>query len=189
MAWRQAVRVQAEKSNAYARKSRKVTIRSRCPKVPARRAGPRNPVPTVRTPRIIHVTATNASGASHPATPQPRSQPLPPPVYRTPKPKQFGWVATLIAVVGAFAVGAAVVRLGSRDTTTTPAATASVTQTAPNGEPNEEPTEEPTAAGFTPRKSDSVIGIKILEQKCLGCAGCSVTYPIKPKYVGTQELN
>ena len=106
-------------------------------------------MPTVRTPRIIHVTATNASGASHPATPQPRSQPLPPPVYRTPKPKQFGWVATLIAVVGAFAVGAAVVRLGSRDTTATPAATASVTQTAPNGEPNEEPTKEPTAAGFT----------------------------------------
>jgi hypothetical protein len=142
-------------------------------------------VPTVRTPRIIHVTATDASGATHPATPQP----LPRSVYQTPKPKQFGWVAMIIAVVGAFAVGAAVVALGSRDTTTTPAATASVTQTAPNGEPNEEPTEEPTAAGFTPRKSDSVIGIKILEQKCLGCAGCSVTYPIKPKYVGTQELN
>jgi hypothetical protein len=91
VAWRQAVRVQAEKSNAYARKGRNVTIRPRCPKVPARRAGPRNPVPTVRTPRIIHVTATDASGATHPATPQPRSQPLPPTVYRTPKPKQFGW--------------------------------------------------------------------------------------------------
>jgi hypothetical protein len=57
------------------------------------------------------------------------------------------------------------------------------------GEPNEEPTEEPTAAGFTPRKSDFEIGIKILEKKCFGSAGCSVTYRIKPEYVGTQELN
>ena len=24
---------------------------------------------------------------------------------------------------------------------------------------------------------------------CFGSAGCSVTYRIKPKYVGTQELN
>jgi hypothetical protein len=56
-------------------------------------------------------------------------------------------------------------------------------------EPNEEPTEEPTAAGFTPRKSDFEIGIKILEKKCFGSAGCSLTYRIKPKYVGTQELN
>ena len=51
------------------------------------------------------------------------------------------------------------------------------------------PIEEPTAAGFTPRKSDFEIGIEILEKKCFGSACCSVTYRIKPKYVGTQELN
>jgi hypothetical protein len=56
---------------------------------------------------------------------------------------------------------------------------------ASNDEPNEEPTEEPTAAGFTTRKSDSELGIKILEKKCFGSAGCSVTYRIKPTYVGT----
>jgi hypothetical protein len=93
----------------------------------------------------------------------------------------------IIAVVGAFAVGAAVVALGSRDTTATPAATASVTQTAPNDEPNEEPTEELTAAGFTPRKSDFEIGIKILEKKCFGSAGCSVTYRIKPSASGHRS--
>jgi hypothetical protein len=59
----------------------------------------------------------------------------------------------IIAVVGAFEVGAAVLALGSTDTTGTPAATTTMTGTAPNGEPNEGPTEEPTAAGFTPRKS------------------------------------
>jgi hypothetical protein len=48
---------------------------------------------------------------------------------------------------------------------------------APNDEPNEEPTEEPTAAGFTTRKSDFEIGIKILEKKCFGSAVCSVTLP------------
>jgi hypothetical protein len=58
-----------------------------------------------------------------------------------------------------------------------------------NDEPNEEPTEEPTTAGFTPRKSDFEIGIKILDKKCFGSVGCSVTYRSKPKYVGTQELN
>jgi hypothetical protein len=56
---------------------------------------------------------------------------------------------------------------------------------APNDEPNEEPTEEPTAAGFTSRKSDFEIGIKIREKKCFGSVGCSATYRIKLKYVGT----
>lgn len=45
------------------------------------------------------------------------------------------------------------------------------------------------AGGFTTRKSDFEIGIKILENRCFGSAGCSVTYRIKPRYVGTQELN
>src|SRR4029453_5116766 len=55
----------------------------------------------------------------------------------------------------------------------------------PNAETNQEPIEGRTAAGFTTRKSDFEIGIKILEKKCFGSAGCSVTYRIKPKYVGT----
>jgi hypothetical protein len=55
-----------------------------------------------------------------PTQPGPQAQPLPPPVYRTTKPKQFGWVAMIIAVVGAFGVGAAVVALGRTDTTGTP---------------------------------------------------------------------
>jgi hypothetical protein len=45
------------------------------------------------------------------------------------------------------------------------------------------------AAWFTTPMSDFEIGIKILEKKCFGSAGCSVTYQVKPKYVGTQELN
>jgi hypothetical protein len=69
----------------------------------------------------------------------------------------------------------------------TPPAT-TVTETAPNDEPTEEPTDEPTADGLTPTKSDFEIGIKILEKMCFGSAGCSITYRIKPKYVGTQEL-
>ncbi|HEX6760760.1 MAG TPA: hypothetical protein VF086_20465 [Propionibacteriaceae bacterium] len=112
-----------------------------------------------------------------------------PAVYRSPRPEQFGWIAVIIAVVGAFGVGAAVLALGSRDTTGTPAATTTMNETAPNDEPNEESTEEPAAAGFTPRKSDSEIGIEILDKNSFGAAGCSVTYQIKPKYVGTQELN
>jgi hypothetical protein len=120
-----------------------------------------------------------------PTQPVPQAQLLPPPVYQTPNPKKFGWVAMIIAVVGASGVGAAVAVLGSTDTTGTPAARTTVTKTAPNDEAHEEPT-EPTAAGFTPR---SHIGIKILQKKCFGSAGCSVIYPIRPKYVGTQELN
>jgi hypothetical protein len=56
---------------------------------------------------------------------------------------------------------------------------------APNDDPNEVPTVEPMAARFTTRKSDSEMGIKILEKKCLGSAGCSVTYRTQPKYVET----
>ena len=96
--------------------------------------------------------------------PEPQPQPLPPPVYRTPRPKQFGWIAMIIAVVGAFEVGAAVLALGSTDTTGTPAATTTMTGTAPNGEPNEGPTEEPTAAGFTPRKSTFRSGSRALRR-------------------------
>jgi hypothetical protein len=83
----------------------------------------------------------------------------------------------IIAVVGAFGLGAAVVALGSTDTTGTPAATPTRT-----GESTAEP------AGFTPKKSDFEVGIKILEKKCFRSGGCSITYRIQPKYVGPQEL-
>ena len=85
--------------------------------------------------------------------PEPQPQPLSPPVYGV--------------------IGAAVLALASTDATRTPAAT--MTETAPNDE--QEPTAEPTAAGFTRRKSDFEIGIKILEKKCFGSAVCSVTLP------------
>jgi hypothetical protein len=104
-------------------------------------------------------------------------QPLPPPIYQVPRTKQFGWLAMIIAIVGAFGLGAAVVALGSTDTTGTPAATPTLT-----GEPTAEP------AGFTPKKSDFEVGIKILEKKCFRSGGCSITYRIQPKYVGMQEL-
>jgi hypothetical protein len=117
---------------------------------------------------------------SQPPTPtgllQPQ-QPWPPPIYRAPRPKRFGWLAMIIAIVGAFGIGAGVVALGSTDTTGTPAATRTLT-----GESTAEP------AGFTPKKSDFEIGIKILEKTCFGSTGRSISYRIKPKYVGTQEL-
>jgi hypothetical protein len=40
--------------------------------------------------------------------------------------EQFGWIAMIIAMVGAFGGGAAVLALGSTDTTGTPAATTRV---------------------------------------------------------------
>ena len=67
-------------------------------------------------------------------------QPLPPPIYRAPRPKQFGWLAMIIAVVGAFGLGAAVVALGSTDITGTPAATPTLSAEAtaePAGYPEE----------------------------------------------------
>jgi hypothetical protein len=120
--------------------------------------------------------------------PLPQPQPLPPPIHRAPRPKKFGWLAMIIAVVGSFGIGAAVVALGSTDTTGTPAGTTTVTETAPNGEPTDETTEEPTTATFIPRRTDFKIEIKILEKNCFGSGGCSVAYRIKPRYVGTQEL-
>jgi hypothetical protein len=40
-----------------------------------------------------------------------------------PRPEQFGWIAMIIAVVGAFGVGAAALAMGSTDTTGTQDAT------------------------------------------------------------------
>jgi hypothetical protein len=117
---------------------------------------------------------------------QPQPQSLPPPIHRAPRPKHFGWLAMIIAIVGAFGFGAAVGAVGSTGTIGTPAAI--TTLPAPNDEPTDESTGAPTTAGFTPRKSDFEIGIKILEKTCFGTGGCSIMYRIKAKYVGTQEL-
>jgi hypothetical protein len=117
---------------------------------------------------------------SQPPTPKgllQQPQPWPPPIYRAPRPKQFGWLAMIIAVVGAFGLGAAVVALGSTDSTGTPAVTPPLTA---------ESAAEP--AGFTPKKSDFEIGINILEKTCFGSTGCSIIYRIEPKYVGNQEV-
>jgi hypothetical protein len=139
--------------------------------------------PTLPTSEgLVHVPADDAAWAAHTTRPRTAASAVFAARLSDAEAKAIGWIAMIIAVVGAFRVGAAVLALGSTDTTGTPATT-TMTETAPN----DEPTEEPTAAGFTPRKSD--FEIKILEKKCLGSAGCSVTDRIKPKYVGTQELN
>jgi hypothetical protein len=52
-----------------------------------------------------------------------------------PRPREFGWIAMIIAVVRSFGVGAAVVALGSTDTTGTPAAQTTMTESAPNDKP------------------------------------------------------
>ena len=98
----------------------------------------------------MHVPAANANGAT-PAAATVAAADLP-----GAEAKQFGWLAMIIAIVGAFGLGAAVVALGSTDITGTPAATPTL------GESTAEP------AGFTPKKSDFEIGIKILEKTCFG---------------------
>ena len=130
------------------------------------------------------------TGALTQPVPQPQPQPEPlPPIQRAPRRKQFGWPAMIIAVVGAFGMGAAVVALGSTDIIGRPAATTTMTKTAPNDESTAEAAAEPTEpTGFTPTKSDFEVGVKILEKKCFRSGGCSITYRIQPKYVGTQEL-
>jgi hypothetical protein len=102
--------------------------------------------------------------------------------------EQFGWIAMIIAMVGAFGGGAAVLALGSTDTTGTPAATTR-DKTAPNDKPNEEPNEEPMAAG-SPHESPTLrSGSKSLRRSAWALAVAASTYRIKPSYVGTQELN
>lgn len=39
-----------------------------------------------------------------------------------------------------------------------------------------------------PKAADFVIGVKVLEKKCFGSAGCNITYQIEPMYVGTARL-
>jgi hypothetical protein len=161
----------AEVSNVYLNAGR-VTIRPQCLDC----SHPRSLRYAILCPDFL----AKDRSMSQPPTPTgqlQQSQPWPPPIYRAPRPKQFGWLAMIIAVVGAFGFGAGVVAVGSADTTGAQAATPALT-----GESNAEP------AGFTPKKSDFEIGIKILEKQCFGSGGCSIAYRIKPKYVGTQEL-
>lgn len=112
--------------------------------------------------------------------------------------KRFGFLALLLASAIALTVGAALGALGNGSPATaqpaaTVTATATVTKTVTEtagSEPTDEPAEEATedTSGFSAKASDFKIGIKILSKKCFGSAGCSVTYRIKPEYVGDQSL-
>ena len=144
--------------------------------------------PTLHTSEgLVHVPAGAAWAAHHPR-PRTAASAVVAARLSDAEAKAIRLDTMIIAVVGAFGVGAAVLALGT-DTTGTPAATTTMTETAPNDEPNEEPTEEPTAAGFIPRGSDFEIGIKILQKKCFGSAGSQRHLPDEAKYVGAQELN
>jgi hypothetical protein len=120
--------------------------------------------------------------------PQP-PQPVPPPK----KTKRFGWVAMAVTAAVALIIGA-VGASGNSTTTAGPAATTTVTapptatmtiyKTA--DQPTQEPTDQPTAS-YTPKKSDWKIGIKILKNTCFDTAGASISYRIKPEFVGTVK--
>jgi hypothetical protein len=40
-----------------------------------------------------------------------------------------------------------------------------------------------------PSPSDFTIGVKVLEKKCFGSAGCNVSYRIEPQYTGVRSLD
>ncbi len=40
-----------------------------------------------------------------------------------------------------------------------------------------------------PSPSDFTIGVKVLEKKCIGSAGCNVSYRIEPQYTGLRSLD
>lgn len=61
------------------------------------------------------ITLSQPSISTGPPT-RPVPQPSPSPIYRRPRPKQFGWFAMIIAIVGRFVIGAAVVAFGTAGT-------------------------------------------------------------------------
>jgi hypothetical protein len=61
------------------------------------------------------ITLSQPSISTGPPT-RPVPQPSPSPIYRRPRPKRFGWFAMIIAVVGRFLIGAAVVAFGTEGT-------------------------------------------------------------------------
>src|SRR5690242_9968702 len=72
---------------------------------------------------------------------------------------------------------------GSDAPTAAPAPTVTTTVTAAAPETT---TEAPEPAGYTPDKSDWVVGVKTTEKQCFGEAGCNVTVAIDPQYVGVN---
>lgn len=131
---------------------------------------------------------------------QPPYQIPPQPVHQVPpaKPgKRFGFLALLITGIVALVVGIAIGGLGRSGGTATPAATVTttanhtiyVTSPTEGGGATEQPTEQPTdTGGYTPRKSDWAIGIKIKSKQCFGSAGCNITFRIAPAHVGGANL-
>lgn len=108
-----------------------------------------------------------------------------PPVQR-PKKSRTLLVGIISGVVGVL-LGGAVMSSGNQPTTAGPGATSTVTATATSTvteTTGSEPTEAPTAE-YTPKKSDWKITLKILTNKCYDTAGASITYRIKPEFVGT----
>jgi hypothetical protein len=104
--------------------------------------------PTLPTSEgLVHVPADDA-WAAHTVRPRTAASAVVAARLSDAEAKAFGWIAMIIAVVGAFGVGAAVLALGSTDTTGTPAATTTMTETASNDEPNEEPTGSRRQPGY-----------------------------------------
>lgn len=67
--------------------------------------------------------------------------------------------------------------------TVTETVTVTVTHTpAPVAEP------EPAASEWSSSPAMFKVGIKVLEKKCFGSAGCNVTFRIEPEYLGTVDL-
>lgn len=122
-------------------------------------------------------------------------QPAPAPA--SPPPKRGGLFTgrPAWAVYGGLAglvLGSALFAGGQTGTTAqpAPAATMTVTATAPAATAASAPSSAPTTetAGYTPRKSDWKVGVKVTKKQCFGEAGCNVTVAIDPEYVGDQQL-
>ena len=118
-------------------------------------------------------------------TPPPQ-QPSTAPVMRTPQQKRFGWPTVIITALVALGVGGIAGGASSSDGTTATGRAPTVAAAEPSSEPTEEPTPEPT--GYTPKKSDWVLKVKIKDKLCFGSAGCNVTAKITPYYTGAGSI-
>lgn len=122
---------------------------------------------------------------------------LPPPSQSikpvAPKKSRTLLVGIIAGVLGLGVGGAVGAVSGGTTTTAGPAATTTVTATATATKTitetaGSEPTDQPTDTGsYTPHKSDWKIGIKIIKNTCFDTAGASITYRIKPEFVGSVE--
>jgi hypothetical protein len=116
----------------------------------------------------------------------PWEQPSPAPVMPTPMQKRFGWPTVIITALVALGVGGIAGGASSSDGTTAAGRAPAVAAAEPSGEPAEEPTPELT--GYTPKKSDWVLKVKIKDKQCFGSAGCNVTAKITPYYNGAGSF-